>query len=40
MISEKVHYFIKWKDYDISKHLRTQENLKNCAKHFDILRRD
>jgi len=33
MINEKVHYFIKWKDYNISKNFwEFKENLKNCVR--------
>jgi hypothetical protein len=33
MISEKVHYLIKWKDYDISENIwELKKNLKNCVR--------
>jgi ATP:corrinoid adenosyltransferase len=33
MISEKVHYFVKWKNYNISENIwKLKENLKNCVK--------
>jgi len=39
MISEKVHYLVKWKDYDIFENIwKFKENLKNCVRmlqHFE-----
>ena len=33
MISEEVHYLVKWKDYNISENIwELKENLKNCVR--------
>jgi len=33
MISEKVHYLVKWKKYNISENIwELKENLKNCVR--------
>jgi len=33
IISEKAHYFVKWKDYNISENIwKFRKNLKNCVR--------
>jgi len=41
MISEKAHYLVKWKKYDISENIwEPQENLKNCVRTLQCFERE